>query len=300
MNLGVADLRDVEFVHDIRIQAVADTPSIATNTTSAVDEDTLNIPLRIYPDRSPDADGSETLSVEIIVPTDIDGPIGTIQGTGTNVLVNETSPGIYLVTADGVGDDPVDQENALDMFLNSGDLVFNPREHWSGKLNGTDGIQVNAISTERETVVGDQLAPEIYGGADNTSLTETVTSFIDIEVLPQPDMAVVKGNAIGPEDTVIPIPVSVTLADRDGSETYVMQIVGGVPMNATLYGEGGAVLMPNNMTGIYELTPEDVEELAILPPLHWSSPVQMDVSRNVLGTLHEASSRESNLVSSRL
>jgi Ca2+-binding RTX toxin-like protein len=103
-----------------------------------------------------------------------------------------------------------------------------------------------------------------------------VTDYIDIRVNPIPDTPTVKGNGVGLEDTRIPIPMSVTLADKDGSETFEVRITGGVPPGARIYGAGGAEILP--AFGSYVLTPADVAALAIQPPVHYSSALQGNIT----------------------
>ena len=138
---------------------------------------------------------------------------------------------------------PAERETLLNSFLSLGDLAFNPRENVAG--NAT--LQVDVISTE--AAAENEVAPGEYGGSDNDSKTETVTDYIQISVRPvvdNPDITMdgkVKSNAVGPEDTYIQIPLSVTLTDNDGSETYVIEVDGdSLPQNAALFGENGDLL----------------------------------------------------------
>jgi hypothetical protein len=89
--------------------------------------------------------------------------------------------------------------------------------------------------------------------------------------------------------------MSVTLADKDGSESFIVKITGGVPSGARIYGAGGAEILP--VAGVYTLSPADVSALAILPPVHYSSAGQGDI---VLVTVTEVTdnSGASSIVSS--
>ena len=88
--------------------------------------------------------------------------------------------------------------------------------------------------------------------ADGTSKTETATDYIDIEVLPiadEPDVKI-KGNAVGLAGEEIMVPVTVTLRDNDGSESYVLTIDGTqVPPGTKILGAGGAEI--TNSSGVY-------------------------------------------------
>jgi hypothetical protein len=74
------------------------------------------------------------------------------------------------------------------------------------------------------------------------------------------------------QQTVNEVPISVSLGDLDGSETFVLQITSVTPSGCVLYGAGGAELTP--VDGTYTLQPDDVDAFAFLPPLHFSTPVQ--------------------------
>ncbi len=287
VNGGLANSQDNTFNHTVRIQAVADTPTVSVvDPAVAVAEDGANIALTINAGNSSDTDNSETLSVRITVPSDGLGPIGTIVGTPpAGVTLTHQGGGVYLVTATGA--DNATREAALDSFLNGGGIAFDPRTNWGGELYGNNGIRVDVISTEGAVGVGVEVAANSFGGADNTSQTETVTDYIDVVVSPVPDAPTVKGNAVGVEDTRIPIPMSVTLADKDGSETYIVTITGGVPAGARIYGAGGLEILP--VAGEYTLTPADVSALAIQPPLHYSSAVQGNITLVTVTAVTDAS-----------
>ena len=101
--------------------------------------------------------------------------VGTIEGTApSSVTFTDDGDGVYTVTA--TGSTPQEQADNLNQFLSvGGSIELNPIENWSGNLTGTDGLMVEVISTEAET--SDQIAPDSYGGTDNTSKTETTTEY---------------------------------------------------------------------------------------------------------------------------
>ena len=268
---GVSDTRDTSFAHEVRIQAVADTPTIAASApVPTTNEDGANIALNINPGRSPDNDNSEVLSVRITVPSDALGPYGTIAGTApAGITITNQGGGVYLVEATGA--DPATREATLDAFLNGGGLSFDPRNNWAGQID----LTIEAISTELAT--GAQVAPGSFGGADGTSQSETVATTVNVTVNPTVDTPVVKGNGVGLEDTRIPVPMSVTLGDKDGSESYTLAITGGVPAGARIFGAGGTEILPDG-AGNYNLLPADVAALEILPPLNWSSAHDGDIT----------------------
>ena len=260
--LGLLDAQSYSFPVGIKVLAVADLPSVFIGATATGTEDAGGVPLQINANRSSDEDGSETLSVIIEVQADGSGALGTIREISSvdNVRLKEVgSGGRYRVTASGAT--PSSREATLDAYLNSGSgIEFVPRENYSGDVT----LTVKAISTE------DARGDEVAVKSARAIAVEIVT------ILPSADAPVVKGNAVGPEDTVIDIPISVTLSDKDGSESYVMHITGGVPEGAKIFGANGVEVLPG-ADGIYHLTTEDAEALAILPPHDYSSAGQSDI-----------------------
>ncbi|MEZ5851983.1 MAG: type I secretion C-terminal target domain-containing protein [Hyphomicrobiaceae bacterium] len=267
VNGGVAATLDSSFNHSLRVQAVADTPTLAVvDPVTPVSEDGANIALTIDAGNSVDTDNSETLSVRITVPTDALGPVGAIVGTPpAGVTLADMGGGVYLVTASGA--DNATREALLDGFLNGGGIAFDPRSNWSGSLTGTNGLKIEAISTEAAN--GNEVASWLFGGSDGTSKTETVVDYIDIVVSPVADAPSVKGNAVGLEDSLIRVPMSVTLGDKDGSETYVVKLTSVAPAGTHIYGAGGIEILP--VSGVYTLSPADVAALAVRPPANYSS-----------------------------
>jgi len=275
---GHSSTQDSSSNHQIRIQAVADTPTISASAIDAtVAEDGGATRLAINPGRSPDEDGTETLSVRITVPSDTLGPVGTITGspTGTVTLTHQGN-GVYLVEATGA--DVATREAALDAFLNGGGLSFDPRNDFAGSVD----LTIASISTEAAT--GNQLANGTLGGADGTSKTETVETTVTVDVTPTVDAPSVKGNAIGNEDERIAVPLNITLGDTDGSETFTVRITTVAPPTTKIFGAGGTELTPDG-SGFYNLSAADVSALSILPPEHFSTANHPDIVLTVETTV---------------
>jgi hypothetical protein len=290
VNAGISNSNERGFKHIIRIRAVADTPGlIVANPVGPFPvEDGANIPLNITVVRSADDDGSETLSVRITVPNDGNGQIGTITGViPADVTLTDKGSGVYLVTT--AGSTPQARETAFNGFLNGGGVEFHPRPNFSGSYNGTEGLLIEAISTEAASGIEVMLA------------SATFSDRIDINVLPAADPATVfvKANAVGWEDTINDIPVSITLGDQDGSETYEFQITSGVPSGAKIFGKNGTEIVPDSV-GIYTLQADDIDGLSILPPLHWSSPVQGDITLTTATIVTDTSGDTSDSLSTTL
>jgi hypothetical protein len=278
-DIGASSSKDNPFNLAIIVKAVADTPNVFTRDALTVFEDGGNVPLDITVGHSVDSDGSETLSVRFVVPKESNVPIGSIVGTTPNqVTLTDAGDGIFLVEATGASSQI--REAALNSYLSGGGVEFDPRDNWAGCRTGTDGLRVDVISIEGAT--GGELADAAYGGADGTAATEVVSEYIDICVLPVADLPTVyiksKGGAIGKEDTMIAVPVGVTLGDSDGSESFEMLINGSINAAGTrLFGANGVELFQAD--GFYTLQSADVDALQILPPLDWSSalPSQGDI-----------------------
>lgn len=278
--------------HRITINAVADVPTIAvTSATAPVAEDAGNIPLLIDPGLSPDQDGSERLSVRVTVPSDSGGPVGTVVVAGTlpaDLSFTNPSPGVYLVTYTG-GGTPAENVAALDSFLNGGGLALDPRANWSGTLTGPNGIRVESISTELGTVASGTDNGGANNGTDGPTGTETVAAFINITVTAVPDAPSVRTNAVGIEDTIIAVPLNVTLADRDGSETATIRVrVADATLRAgTKLFIGTTEITTFDAQGFATLTQAEADQLRVLPPLHHSTvnPATPDLQLEVLTTV---------------
>lgn len=195
--------------------------------------------------------------------------------------------GVCELTASGAT--PQARQDSLNAVTEGGSLQFNPRVGYGASAD----LTVRVISTENQNA--NQIAPDSAGGADGTAKTETVSDQISICVhpfanLPSFDVKVgaIKGNAMATEDACNPISIEVTLNDPDRSETYVLEIandlpsveIDGITYPTRLYGASdtagdctGPALEPLS-GGVYVLQSADVEQLKLVLPLHWSSPVQ--------------------------
>jgi uncharacterized repeat protein (TIGR01451 family) len=97
-----------------------------------------------------------------------------------------------------------------------------------------------------------------YRADDGLALSNVVS--VTIAVDPVADAPVlVLSNASGPQDSAIPLSVSATLADTDGSESLLVTFA-SVPAGASL--SAGTDLG----AGVWELTPGDLPGLTITPP----------------------------------
>ena len=83
--------------------------------------------------------------------------------------------------------------------------------------------------------------------------------------------------------------VAVTTEDTDGSETIVVEIDDDLPAGAKLFGQNDTQLQAG-AGGKYVLSPQQIAELRLLPPLHWSSALQGNISLTLTATVTDTSS----------
>ena len=134
----------------VEVLAVADPPMIEAEDVSLMQSSSA--PLIINPSRSSDDDGSEVLSVTLMVASDGSGaPIGTLSVPQSvdGVTFTDLGDGNYLVEA--TGDTVEERESNLDQLLATGGVVFTPRDDVTG--NFPEGIEVVATSTETGTAI---------------------------------------------------------------------------------------------------------------------------------------------------
>lgn len=88
------------------------------------------------------------------------------------------------------------------------------------------------------------------------------------------------------------IPIEVTLNDPDGSESYIMIISSDdLPPGTRLFGQNGTELILED--GKYLLSPEDTDEFALLPPLHYSSALSGNINLEATAIVTDGNSTAS-------
>ncbi|MXQ11470.1 hypothetical protein, partial [Microvirga makkahensis] len=101
--------------------------------------------------------------------------------------------------------------------------------------------------------------------------TTTTSKIIAIDVAPEADLpTVVAHDASGGEDGRIELNLSASLNDTDGSEVLSI-VIDGLPAGTRL----SAGL--NNGDGSWTLTPEQLSDLAVIPPADWSGTMDLTV-----------------------
>lgn len=186
---GTAATEMTNFTHLIRIQAVADVPSVSVVASEPAEyEDSGNgILLHISATMSNDQDDSETLSVQVRVASDSYGYIGTITGTTpTNVTLTPKSWGAKISAS---GETPLSRQTTLNSFTDGGGVYFMPRANYADE--NSRGVRARAVSTEGAT-----------GNEVSVKTAKSKWENIGIVVYPVADAPVlaVKGNARGYED----------------------------------------------------------------------------------------------------
>jgi hypothetical protein len=121
-----------EFVHPVVVQARADAPVVVASDITIVEnlEGGVNSkPLLINVNASIDSerDDSELVSVVITVPSDGEGPYGTLSATSVpGVSFTNVGGGVYTINATAATAD--ERETLLDNFLRAGSIKFTPRD----------------------------------------------------------------------------------------------------------------------------------------------------------------------------
>ena len=194
--------------------------------------------LGIIPTKSADDDNSETLTVEITLPSDDVGVIGSIvevSAASTASIESIRSGTAFLVKA--IGADPATRESNLKAYTST-NLAYKARANWAGSLD----ILVEAVSTEANDVaMANSIAHETLGDFDTR--TERVQITIPVTVRPVVDLPYMKTgrsivaennlNSNIDEEVVVRIGelMGVKVDDLDGSQTF-QTVLTGFPTNA--------------------------------------------------------------------
>eukprot|EP00980_Cylindrotheca_fusiformis_P030495 scaffold24914_cov117-Cylindrotheca_fusiformis.AAC.1 len=234
---------DHDYIHRVIVLAVADPPTVSATELLQVEEGSDPIVLQVTAGRSEDEDNSETLSVVINVPSDKLGPVGSIVqlSSSSSASLADKGNGVYEITATGAT--PTAREETLNAYLLD-KVGFQPRPHWASVLTGTNGIRVDAVSTEAgETAPSNSLEAGTLGDIDTR--TEIATTYVSVTVIPIVDLPYLsnartivqenKGNSNVDEDLVVPIGSSgnlgISIDDTDDSQSLYFELT-GFPTNA--------------------------------------------------------------------
>ncbi len=192
------------------------------------------------------------------IPLNIDASLVDDDGSETlTITIENIPPG---VTLESNGQPIIIQNGIAELTPNQlNNLVLNPPEN--SDVNFT--LLVTATATE----------------GNDDSASESAHLVVSIEAdADKPDLTV--NPASGLEDTAIALDIEAALVDDDGSEALSIKIE-DIPAGATLASNGVPITVTNGMA---ELTPAQLANLTITPPLHDAS----DFSLKVTATATEA------------
>jgi hypothetical protein len=227
--------------HGIVVRAVADAPTANGANVSGTED--MVIALNLSAGASADADGTETLSARILdVPA---GSVLTANTAGGGAFVN-SGGGIWTITAPNTA-----QLNAI-----LGSVQYTPPTHRAGPIT----MRLEVTSTEVAT--GGEVATATAVTID--PFTVTVTAVADMPTLRLADAT---GGAAGGEDTAIPLSISTSLVDADGSEVLSLRIA-GVPTGASFVNGSGTAIGTDLTGGVWSFTQAELADIRIRPPLN--------------------------------
>lgn len=218
---------------DVCVNPVADAPDLCVHD-ACVKEDG-SVALNISAQLN-DTDGSEVLTVTIT---------GILPGWGvdTSACGGEYDPdtGTWTLTL----------PPGVTSF--TGGPTLSPPADSDADLSG---LNVTATATEN-------------GNGDAASSTGEIDVYVDAVIDP-PFLEVT--NAVGDEDTAIPLTINTGVTDTDGSEKITKIVISGLPEGFTL--SAGTDLG----NGSWQLTPEQLQGLTLNPPADWSGYLNLTVT----------------------
>ena len=253
-------------------ETLSDIPVTLTVTDGDGDTATASLNVNVIDD-APEAVDDGTFNV-----TDGGATIGT-DGGADNLLANDDlgSDGAQVTSFTYTDENGQTQtaEAGSTVDTEQGTLTVNADGSWSFESD-------DQIESVDGSPVMDNFTYTITDGDGDTS-TANVTINVSDGTSEPPELVV--GDAIGYEDNAIPINISTSLTDTDGSECLSITI-SGVPEGATL--SAGT----DNGDGTWTLEESDLEGLTVTPPT--DSDLDFDLSVSVTST--EISTGETSIV----
>ncbi|MEM7468375.1 MAG: hypothetical protein AAF387_16010, partial [Pseudomonadota bacterium] len=175
----------------------------------------------------------------------LDISVGLIDVDGSESFVTE----IFGV--------PADASLSAGQLSDSGSWILTPSE--------LEGLALNPGHNNADDI---ELLVRVTTTDENGS-TQATEQSVPVTIVAVADEPIAQANnVIGDEDTPIPLTLQGQLTDQDGSESLSYQIT-GVPEDASL--TAGTDLG----WGVWEIAPEDLPNLAFVPPPHFSGDVQL-------------------------
>ncbi|MBA2369226.1 MAG: DUF4347 domain-containing protein [Candidatus Protochlamydia sp.] len=139
--------------------------------------------------------------------------------------------------------------------------------HWQLSSEELAGLTITPAANSNTDFTLTVKATSTEANNDTASVTQSI--FVDLNAVANaPNLTVV--NAIGNEDTAIPLNISSSLVDSDGSEALAIHI-GNVPAGALL--TAGINLGGGN----WLLTPAQLNGLKLIPALHYANDFTLTV-----------------------
>ena len=218
---------------DVQVDAVADVPNVAASSNVTTNEDTavnLGISSSLV-----DTDGSEVLTVVVS---------GVVEGATLSDGSNS-----FTGTAN---DDDVDVSGwSLE------DISVLPPLHDDGEFQ----LTVTATSSEDNPTSSDTTVNTLTA-SDSTTINVQVDAVADV-----PNLSVTS-MVSGFENEAIPLAISSSLVDADGSESLLIHVsgvpTGGLLNQGTDNGGGNWTLTPLELTGLSILVPDDAAFVLIV------------------------------------
>ncbi|MGB3513321.1 MAG: tandem-95 repeat protein, partial [Microcoleaceae cyanobacterium] len=184
----------------------------------------------------------------------------------SELLANDTDPDDDEITITAFADNKI-KNGTLEETKNS--FIYTPDENFSGEESFT------------------------YTVADSKGLTDTATVNINVTpVADAPTLEILTPTVSGRQDEEISLDINANLVDTSGSETLSITVA-GVPEGATL--SAGT----DNGDGTWSLTPEQVENLTLIPSSEEQTEVltfELTVTATATETENEDTASESNTI----
>jgi len=194
-----------------------------------------------------DAPGGTTIAVTATPNNGNEQITITISGIDKNWKVDMSTSGGTYDSATGT----------WTITLNPGQSLGSTPTFFPPKDSDEDLTGLTITSTVTNVVTG-----------QTVTVTSTANIFVDA-VADVPNLTA--GNANGDEDTAIPLNISTSVSDTDGSETIKSVVIQGVPADATL---SAGTKLPS---GDWLLDTSDLPGLTITPGLHFSGSFNLTI-----------------------
>ena len=244
----------------VTVRAIADAPVITTTPVSGAEDTAIGFGASLTWTK-PDNDGSEWISTIEISAFPPGWVVAFVSGAAVTVTGGANGPYVLSVATRA---DEAALRAVLDTFRVTPPL----------NADADAAIAIRAQSTDN----------------DGSTAWGAFTPFA-VNVRAVADPASVTGAATGNEDTVIALPVTVTLADADGSETVVAVEIGAIPAGAVLgwnVGLPGIVTLLGTGNVLFEGSPAQIatllQSLTIRPPANSDADFQLTVRATVQET----------------